>query len=171
MLNLESYKNYQVNIFYYLGLLGYKLHKELIIGGCGTEKLKQDLKVLNVCMDFINCYDYPFNISSTRWSVSPGIYKMDHAIGFLSSYNTINFIGAEIVSTAFPSGTLITGVEQTGAYDLIYTNNDALVNGYADIIIRNNRKNCVEPENYTKVVNLINRILNTSYCVPVEADY
>lgn len=168
MLSLESYRNYQVNIFYYLGKLGYELHKQLIIGGCNTHKLKTDIKLLNACVDFISCYDYPINIL-IGGDTTNGSTIIENTSDLNATFIQ-NFVGLDVSGTNIPSGAKITGVDIDN--NRIYISIAATGSTIAgNVYIQNNRTNCIEEEDYKKVINLVNRILGTSYCVSVDLDY
>lgn len=168
MLALSSYKNFVVNIYYLIGLYSSDYVSKLDVGSCNADDYKRNLQILRSLFNVIKCYEYPFEVLLSTPTYVMGTNYIDLSSSLSSDY-IFSPYGVSIIGTTLTNEPYIIGYDDY--LKRIYLSENMTGTNVGDLYLQNNKENCIPAEDFHGIVDLLNKILGTHYCVNVETDY
>ncbi len=178
----QSFDNYRANLLYYQANLGHSLASKLLIGSCNQKQLEEDLTIVTAYIDILNCYEFYPNVltiipvgSGVFLNVILGSYTMTVPI---SSFTITPQIGDTVTAICssckipvdeLAVGTVITHIT-TGLLNYVIT----LSTPFLDSVVvawtvtrtsTSDSPNCMTREEVLPMIDHLNKIFFTNYCI------
>jgi len=160
----QDYNNLRINYSYYQGLLASDIVRRIQIGSCDNDKLLKDLRIADIVLNTLSCYQ----IEKLEYSLTLTISRDASGNNIISDNIDLHQVipGDTATSLSLPDGTLVESIDYTNHYIIFDHGIIGNPSNYEVTLSRiNDINNCITTDEALSLIDVLNRIYNTNYCV------